>query len=227
LLLLLGHAPLLAAQQPVPAVRFTPIALSGQVAPGTDAAFVLCGTPVLNESGEVAFGAALSIDENGSYANWGIWGPTRGLSLGLVALEGSPAPGADANERFATFGAPYLGNRGRLGFVASLTDAAGGADPETHTGIWAQLDGGQPRLVARKGSPAPGTADGTTFGFLARPFLDGTERIAFAGRFASRSVSRSRPTGASGHPRRPVSTSSLAKGISQSACRGTPDTTIR
>jgi hypothetical protein len=180
-LLLLGHTPLLAAQDSVQAVQFTPIALSGQIAPGTDAAFVRFEAPVLNESGEVAFHAALSVDENGGFASWGLWGPTQGLSLGLVALEGGPAPGTDANERFSTFSAPYLGTEGHLGFVASLTDAAGGADSETDTGIWVQLDGEQPRLVVREGSPAPGTADGTRFGFLARPFLDGTGRIAFRG----------------------------------------------
>ena len=180
-LLLLGHAPLLAAQESVQAVQFTPIVLSGQIAPGTDAAFARFEAPVLNESGELAFHAALSVDENGSFASWGLWGPTQGLSLGLVALEGDPAPGTDVNERFSTFSAPYLGNQGRLGFVASLTDAAGGADAETDTGIWAQLDGEQPRLVAREGSPAPGTADGTTFGFMAPPLVNGRGCIAFRG----------------------------------------------
>lgn len=161
-------------------IEFTTIALSGQAAPGTDATFVGFDLPILNESGQAAFAAALSSDDDGSLGTWGIWGPTRREPLGLVALEGKLAPGAGDTERFSTFGGLRLGEAGRLGFVASLTDDSGPIDSGENTGLWAQLDGLLPVLVAREGSPAPGTSIGL-FGFLGPPLLNAVGGVAFRG----------------------------------------------
>jgi hypothetical protein len=103
--LVLAHALPAVAQPAASGVRFRTIALSGETAPGTDQPFVSFSAPVLNEAGEVAFEAALSVDETGGFENLGIW-DTDGLALGLIALEGRPASGTTAGERYESFGAP-------------------------------------------------------------------------------------------------------------------------
>jgi hypothetical protein len=185
-IVLCGAASQVAAESAPAEIRLITIALTGETAPGTEEPFASFGfsPPIVNASGEVAFKAALSIDETGAFRTRGIWGPTRGLPLGLVALEGGPTPDS-SGERFSTFSAPSLGDDGRLAFNASLVDAG---DLGIGTGIWAQLDGSNLVSVAREGMAAPGTA--SEYASLTVPILDGSGRVAFRG---SVRVTSSRP----------------------------------
>jgi len=160
--------------------RFRAIALAGQQAPGTESSFARFGLVTINESGEVAFDAAVGLDPSGLRFDTGIWGPTAGSALGLVAREGTPAPGT-TSEQFSTFSVPVLGDDGRVAFVASLKDANGVPLPEWASGLWAQRDGLQPTLVAREGVPAPGSGDPGNVSFLALPLVDASGGVGFRG----------------------------------------------
>jgi hypothetical protein len=151
------------------------VVITGQPAPGTDVGvnydtidahlsgynvFVFRG-PVLNDSGQVAFRANLKGGGVDSTNKVGVWSEGSG-NLGLVARTGDPAPGG------GTFGtvvnvelfSPNLNNAGQTVFYGALT----GGD----MGIWSQGSGGL-ALVAREGTPAPGTTSVVSFSFA--PFL--------------------------------------------------------
>jgi hypothetical protein len=180
-----------AASQPDPAsVRLTRVALSGEIAPGTDLPFHAFELPIASQTGEVLFKAWLSIDESGSFATAGIWGPARSLPLGLVALEGELAPGAAPTERYVAFGDSFLAADGRLGFTASLTE---GDSEESGVGLWAQRDGELLTLVTRTGAPAPGAVE--PFAELRRPILDRTGRVGFRGSVATGPARHERDAG--------------------------------
>jgi hypothetical protein len=151
------------------------VALTGQQAPGTaggvtydtfDAhltgysVFVFRG-PVLNDSGQVAFRANLSGSGVGATNKVGVWSEGSG-NLGLVARTGSAAPGG------GTYGtvvnvelfSPNLNNAGQTAFYGALTNG--------NMGIWSEGSGSL-ALVAREGTPAPGTSAGVSISFA--PYL--------------------------------------------------------
>ena len=157
------------------AAELRTVAITGQPAPGTDVGvnydtidghiagynvFVFRG-PVVNDSGQVAFRANLKGGGVDSTNKVGVWSEGSG-NLGLVARTGDTAPGG------GTFGtvvnvelfSPNLNNAGQTAFYGALT----GGD----MGIWSQGSGSL-AMVAREGSPAPGTPSNVTFSFA--PFL--------------------------------------------------------
>jgi len=71
-----------------------------------------------------------------------------------VALTNQLAPGTTSGVTFDGFGDIYLGNSGRVAFVANL--ANGGVTAANDSGIWSEHTGAL-ALVARKGFPAVGT----------------------------------------------------------------------
>ncbi len=71
-----------------------------------------------------------------------------------IALSGEAAPGTAAGVVFTAFAGPRLDANHRVGFYASL--AGNGVSPANDQGIWSQASGSL-GLVARTGSPAPGT----------------------------------------------------------------------
>jgi hypothetical protein len=79
-------------------------------------------------------------------------------TLRTVALSGQQAPGTPSNVTFAWFtnniAAPVLNDAGQTAFRADLSD--------TRSGIWSEGSGNL-ALVARKGSPAPGTSSNFSF----------------------------------------------------------------
>ena len=121
------------------------------------------GNPAINTNDDVAFAATLTL-ATGSVTtanDAGIW--TEDHSTGartLIAQTGSgAAPGTTAN--FLTLGDPVYNNNGAVAFRATLKVAAGQATSTTATGVWEGDSAGDLALVARQGSPAPGT--GGTF----------------------------------------------------------------
>ena len=110
---------------------------------------------------QVAFRANLTGSGVGSTNKVGVWSEGSG-NLGLVARTGSGAPGG------GTFGtvtnaelfSPNLNNAGQTAFYGALTNG--------DMGIWSEGSGSL-ALVAREGTPAPGTPAGVSFSFA--PFL--------------------------------------------------------
>jgi hypothetical protein len=146
------------------------VATPGQQAPGFPVGVTFKGgfsNPTINASGMVAFRANLTgpgIDSNNSETIW-VGTPD---DLQLLAQEGQPAPGTEADTVFDgfacaadTFESPIAPN-GKLGFCATLRGPSI-SGTSNYLGIW---DGtpGNLQLLVRDGDPAPGTETGTIFG---------------------------------------------------------------
>jgi hypothetical protein len=151
------------------------VALSNTQAPGAGAGtlYSSVGVPVLNNSGEAAFLAALSSGQRG------VWSEGLG-SLELVAREGDPAPGAGAGVTFRNmFVPPLLSDSGRTALYSSLNDPS---TFETQDGIWTH-DAGGVNLIARSNMQAPGTPAGILFGAFQfgspQPSLSDNGDVAF------------------------------------------------
>lgn len=147
----------------------------------------------LNNKGQIVFRATLD-SPDGSITQLnreGIWSEGSG-ALALVARAGSQAPGTPIGANFSRFWDPALNDAGQTAFLATLAPGAGGVTLSNHIGIWAERSGSL-SLVAREGSQAPGTPDGTVFGnFLnsagvspSSPVLNGSGQIAFRGWLAT------------------------------------------
>ncbi len=157
------------------------VARENSTAPGTGGErFSVLQRPVINGVGETAFLATLQSGGSvGSSNNSGIWSEASG-SLALVAREGTTAPGT-GGERFGDFVRYFVPNQvaindaGQTAFLALLQEV----DSSSDFGMWSE-GSGHLALVARKGSPAPGT-DGANFGGLSLPVINGAGRTAFSG----------------------------------------------
>jgi hypothetical protein len=80
-----------------------------------------------------------------------------------VMVSGQSAPGTAAGVTFTTLqGSPVLNAAGRTVFTATLT--GGGVTAINDAGVWSEGGDGVLKLIARKGSPAPGTGAGVVFG---------------------------------------------------------------
>jgi len=98
------------------------IARAGNVAPGTSGAnFSYFGTPLLNNTGQLAFRGFLNTVGTGT----GIWSGAGGSGLGLVTREGNLAPGT-GGANFASnlnFSIPAFNDAGQTAFFARITAA--------------------------------------------------------------------------------------------------------
>src|SRR5262245_54167219 len=90
---------------------------------------------------------------------------TGGFTFDKIVLQGDPAPGTEAGTVFAnafTY-VPLLPHLSETGDVAIAAFLAGPQVNSTNrTGLWAGPPGAL-SLIARAGSPAPGTAAGVVF----------------------------------------------------------------
>jgi hypothetical protein len=134
-------------------------------------------TPIINAAGDVVFRAELFGTNVTTSNNDALWIERDG-QLQLVAREGSPAAGTDADVVFSELLTPVLNDAGTVVFPAKL--AGPGISSLTDHGIWLQ-DHGNTVLVARDGSPTPGTVAGETFGDLgsSRPLVNAAGEVAF------------------------------------------------
>lgn len=157
-------AALLAA--PLPGVAQTiDVAVSGQAAPDGNGTFDDFLDPVLNERGEVAFGAASMDGTLGGFTDDNAILLADGSTLTLIAREGAPAPGGGV---FATFSRFYaLSEAPFVGFTSGVSG----------TNAHFTGDGTSAALVARTGDPVP---NGTlAFGGLTRPLLNAAGQLGF------------------------------------------------
>ena len=132
---------------------------------------------IINGAGQTAFSAKLIGPGVDSTNDGSIWSEGTG-SLAMVAREGSHAPGTAEGVNFLSLipGA-MLNGAGQTAFMASLIGP--GVDPANNVGVWSEGSGSL-ALVARKGSPAPGTAAGVTFSSIfPGPVTNGNGQVAF------------------------------------------------
>jgi|RhiMetdeSRZDD1v2_1073273.scaffolds.fasta_scaffold128335_3 hypothetical protein len=146
--------------------RITKVALEGDPVPGGGAISGLGRHPVpsLNESGTVAFAAAVA----GGKTVEGIFTSARGR-LQAVALAGTQAPGIPSGT-FASLDAPSLNDRGDVAFLASVRRGR-----ETIDAIYLRAAGKLHKVVAQ-GDPAPSGGTFAAFGF---PTLNNRGAVAF------------------------------------------------
>ena len=119
--------------------------------------------PLINAAGNVAFGAQLRgpgvvIGENLN----GIWaGPPE--SVRLLAREGDPAPGTPEGVRYFVLQTALRdwNERGEVSFSGQVTGP--GVSFANDSALWAGRPGNI-QLVARDGSPTPGTGGGVNYG---------------------------------------------------------------
>jgi hypothetical protein len=155
--------------------RISKIALEGDRAPGggTISGFGRHPIPALNESGTVAFAAAVTRGKTVE----GIFAASRGR-LQAIAVTGTDAPGFPSGT-FANLDAPSLNDRGDIAFLATVRRGR-----ETVEAIYLRT-GGKIRKVVGQGDAAP--AGGTFAGFGA-PSLNNRGVIAFGAVVEGRAV---------------------------------------
>lgn len=149
-------------------ITYRTVALTGDDAPGAepDVTFLSFGSPVINHAGGVGFRCALTGPDVNTFNDQGIWSETV-LGLQLVAREGDQAPGAAEGDTFKYLNRPVTNIAGQAAFRGDLIGVSSGSDG----GVWSN-GSGTLELVAREGSPAPGTPEGVEFGiyWLDNPF---------------------------------------------------------
>ena len=137
------------------------------------------GVPRVNDAGQMVFDGFLvgrSVNEPT------IWVGRPG-SFQLLAQTDSAAPGTPEGVTFLDFGPRHsLNAAGKVAFLGRLV--GGDVTPVNNQGIWVGSPGAI-QLVARTGTPAPGTEEGVVFadfGLLLRtpvPLLDGAGQVGF------------------------------------------------
>ena len=134
-------------------------------------------TTIINGAGQTAFFARLIGPGVDSTNDHSIWSEGSG-SLELVARKGSHAPGtAEGVNFFSLIPGAMLNGAGQTAFAASLIGP--GVDQTNNVGVWSEGSGSL-ALVARKGSPAPGTAEGVTFSSIfPGPVTNAEGQVAF------------------------------------------------
>jgi len=135
---------------------YSPIALSGQIAPDTGGRTYtgFTGRPLINNSGHVAFAAELSGNPT---SNAGVWTGAQG-SPELIVQTGEIAPGAPSGESFPGLSLSYFSDTGDVWFLSNLAPE----DSTTGYSIWRGSAGGiEP--VAIHGTPAYGLPDDIMF----------------------------------------------------------------
>ncbi len=111
----------------------------------------------------------------------GIWATDTNNSLGLIVKDGDVAPGASNN--FISFSSPVYNNRFAVAFVGYTktdTNSSNGPTNSINNGIWTTqpFNGSNSlTLVAKSGSPAPGTS--TNFNFFNSIMLPDTGGVIF------------------------------------------------
>jgi hypothetical protein len=128
---------------------------------------------VLNHAGVTAFAA--SVTGSGSeFVQDGIWSGGAG-NLNLKFGVGNHAPGTASGVNFLTFSAPALNGASQVAFRAILTGT--GVTNANDQGIWSEGSGALD-LIAREGSPAPGTPSGVNFAGFDSPVLNSAGQVA-------------------------------------------------
>ena len=118
--------------------------------------------------------------------NEGIWRATSD-SVMLLARKGEGAPGAGNGGVFGSLGIPAMGAAGDVAFSALLDGP--GIDDSNGKGVWSgSITSNIVGLVARQGSPAPGTESGVLYDSFDNPVINGRRKIAFLASLSGHSV---------------------------------------
>jgi hypothetical protein len=151
------------------------VALEGDAVPrvGTLSGFGKHPIPALNESGDVAFAAAVS----GGKAVEGIFLWSRGRVQPLV-VTGGPAAGI-AGGTLAAIESPVLNDRSDVAFLATVRRGR-----ETVEAIYARM-GGKLRKIVAQGDPAPA---GGAFAGFGPPTINNKGTVGFAAAVEGRGV---------------------------------------
>jgi len=133
----------------------------------------------LNSVGQVAFVSSLTGSGVNSSNSTGIFSNGSGAPT-LVAREGDQAPGAPPGVIFQDLQGCCgdwltFNSAGQTAFVAQLGGV--GVDDGNDMSYWSEGFGSL-HLVAREGARAPGTSEGTYFGFVASPCCNTGESFA-------------------------------------------------
>ena len=180
--------------------------IGSATAPGTTAQYLTLSDPIYNNNDAVAFRATLKVatGEATSTTATGIWASdgTAG-SLGLVARQGSQAPGCPTGATFSTFTELALGdqggatNKGGVIFLGTLnTNATANVTSANNTGVWAVDTSGDLQLIVRTGDILDGKVI-TALSFLpgplyvngnSRSFTQGTGDLVYLATFSDKST---------------------------------------
>ena len=167
------------------------VARAGNAAPGLGVGvnFAALRLPVLNDAGESAFGSDLTGSGVTFSNDQAVWSQGGGDGLKLIARTDDTAPGTGTGVKFDSFGPSptntVLNNAGHVSFYARLKGPD--VDGFNKNGLWS-ADASGVELVARAGSPAPGTGPGVAFFSFAFPLLNGAGQIAFRGNLTGSGV---------------------------------------
>lgn len=154
----------------------------GNVAPDTTPTTVFSvidDVPSFNNAGQVAFRGIVADDDLDPNNHYGVWAGAPGdVRLIYRANDFTPIPGV----QFRT-STPYprIGNGGDVAFKTVIVGAAAGVNSSNNEVLWLSTGDGI-ELVARKGSPAPGTSAGVNFSAIDDSFtVNGLGQVAFTG----------------------------------------------
>ena len=160
-----------------------PVAIAGDAAPppavGHFSFFEHAGD--LNDARDLVFMASI-LDDSGGTVNFRdavVFRPAGG-SLAVVAAEDGPAPEA-VGGTYTGFGSPTLNSHGDVAFFAGVFD---GSSPR----VVVVVSGGESRVVAARGDPAPGTDGGSFVDFNNRVTIDDSGSVVFHASVADGSV---------------------------------------
>jgi len=162
---------------------------AGDGAPGTSANFQGFNLPIINNSGETVFAAAVTGAGVDSSNNAGIWIGGPGAAPALVAREGDPAPGTSGV--FTSLSSPYLNAGGYAIFAGNIEGP--GIDGTNMRGLWSGTGGSGLSLVSKQGDDAPGTDK--TFGFFASPAINPAGQSVFIAGLTGPGIDDSNNTG--------------------------------
>ena len=144
------------------------VAQTGSDAPGAGGAvFATLTDPVYNNSADVAFGGTLKVATGLATAatESGVWASSGG-TLGLIAREGSAAPGT-GGANFATFTAVGLSDNGGAIVAGTLTaSTALGVNTTNNAGVWEGTTSSNLTLMLRNGEQTDSGKTIASFKFL-------------------------------------------------------------
>lgn len=166
----------------------TPIALSGDAAPGAAPGTTFSSIPadvlVVNRSSQIAFTAILAGSGVDQSNNIGIW-IERNNNLSLVVREGQHIAGLPSGSILGQPETPLINDAGTIVFNSGLFDSPQSTTNKSAIIKWKE---GTASIVARVGDAAPGTAPGIEFAQATGIKLNGAGQVAFTGRLTGPTV---------------------------------------
>ncbi len=147
------------------------------------------GSPVLNDSGDIAFRAFLrqATGDVRSRNDEALWFTRDAGPPALLARQGSSGgpssidpPGTAPGTKYFRLRAPVFNNQGQSAFFATLRRGKGGTHGGNDAGLWGPTAEADLGLIARRGAnEVPGAGDGTQFESFGQPVLNDGGQVAF------------------------------------------------